>query len=64
MKTKRFIKEMEAVRYAHQCQQGGYDVSLIVKPTCFIVCKRIEAWQYSGANNFTEHMKGAIDYVK
>lgn len=39
MKTKTFLDADEAVKYAHNCQQGGYDCALVVNKFSVVVCE-------------------------
>jgi len=54
MKVKVFKEQDEAVRYAHLCQQGGSNVSLIIKTTGFVVCEQKDEDSYSGGASHVE----------
>lgn len=59
MKVKTFKEQDEAVRYAHLCQQGGINVSLIIKTSGFVVCKQEDEASYNGGASHVERFNAS-----
>ena len=54
MKTKQFLDPELATQYAHACQAGGWDVSLIIKRNNFLVTERDHEHEFWNKGEYIE----------